>query len=68
MGIEDIRVYDKHNLNSNELQSSIKKFIFSEGVLSDYTESTITGEFMMITIDGFDNGSGEIIGYIFCEK
>ena len=68
LGIEDIRVYDKHNLNSNELQSSIKKFIFSEGVLSDYTESTITGEFMMITIDGFDNGSGEIIGYIFYEK
>ena len=67
LGIEDIRVYDKHNLNSNELQSSIKKFIFSEGVLSDYTESTITGEFMMITIDGFDNGSGEIIGYIFYE-
>lgn len=68
LGIEDIKVYDKHNLNSNELQSSIKKFIFSEGVLSDYTESTITGEFMMITIDGFDNGSGEIIGYIFYEK
>ena len=68
LGIEDIRVYDKHNLNSNELQSSIKKFVFSEGVLSDYTESTITGEFMLITIDGFNNGSGKIIGYIFCEK
>ena len=68
LDIEDIRAYEKHNLNFNEHQSSIKKLIFSEGVLSSYTESTITGEFMLITITGFDNGSGGIIGYIFCEK
>lgn len=68
LDIEDIRAYDKHDLNSNEHQSGIKKFIFSEGVLRSYTESTISGKFMLITITGFDNGSGGIIGYIFYEK
>lgn len=66
--IEDIRTYDNHNLNSNEYQSSIKKFVFSEGGLHSYTESTISGKFMLITITGFDNGSGGIIAYIFYEK
>lgn len=65
---EDINIYNKHNLNSNEHQQSIEKFIFSEGVLWRYSESTLSGKYMLLTISGFDNGSGEIIAYIFYKK
>lgn len=63
--IEDINTYNKHNLCSNEYQSSIKKFVYSDSVLQNYEYDTISGKFMLITIAGCDNGSGEIIGYIF---
>lgn len=66
--IEDIATYNNRNLNPNEYQSSIKKFVFSEGLLSSYTKNTLSGEFLLITISGYDNGSGEIIAYIFYEK
>ena len=63
--IEDITTYNNHNLNINEYQSNIKKYIFSEGLLSSYTKSTLSGVYLLITISGYDNGSGEIIAYIF---
>ena len=66
--IEDITTYNNHNLNINEYQSNIKKYIFSEGLLSSYTKSTLSGVYLLITISGYDNGSGEIIAYIFYEK
>ena len=64
MGID---TYHKQDLNSNEYQKSIKKFIFSEGVLQRYTEEMLSGEFLLITITGFDNSYGHIIAYIFYE-
>lgn len=68
LSLMDINTYNERNLNYNEYQRSIKKFVFSEGVLRHYTESIISGKFMLITITGFDNGSGENIAYIFYEK
>lgn len=64
MGIYE---YDKQNLNSNEHQKGIKKFVFSEGTMQNYTEDVLSGEFLLITISGFDNSYGHIIAYIFYE-
>ena len=68
LSLMEVDTYNKYNLNSNEHQKIIKKFIFSEGILQNYTESTLSGKFLLITISGFDNGSGNIIAYIFYEK
>ncbi len=68
LSIEGIYTYNKHNLNSNGYQKSIKKFVFSEGVLRHCTENILSGKFMLITITGFDNGSGHNIAYIFYKK
>lgn len=59
--------YHNKDMNLNEHQKSIKKYIFSEGVLQNYTKDLLSGEFLLITISGFDNGYGNNIAYIFCE-
>lgn len=66
--IEGIYTYNKYNLDSNDYQKSIKKFIFSNGVLQEYVDNNLSGKFLIITISGFDNGSGQNIAYIFYEK
>ena len=68
LSIVGVDSYKEDNLNVTDYQKRIKKFIFSNGVLQEYTKSTITGEFLFITITGFDNCSGHNIAYIFYEK
>ncbi len=65
LSIEGVYSYNKDNLNPNDYQKSIKKFIFSNGILQKHTENYISGKFLLITISGFDNGSGHSIAYIF---
>lgn len=67
LSLMGIYAYDKQDLNPNEYQKSIKKFTFSEGILQNYTERVLSGEFLLITISGFDNGYGHVIAYIFYE-
>ena len=66
--ITEVSTYDEFNVNSNELQKSIKKFIFENGVLQYYTDSFLTGKYLLITISGFNNGSGHIVAYIYYKK
>lgn len=68
LSISDICTYSNKDLNINEYQKSIKKYIFSNGILQSYTESTLSGRFLLITISGFDNGSGSIIAHIYYKK
>ena len=66
--IENFYTYNEHNLNHNEYQEEIKKFVFSNGILKSYENNILSGDFLLLTITGFDNGSGNIIAYIFYEK
>lgn len=66
--IRDVSFYNEDDLNSNDYQRSIQKLVFSDGVLQKYTENTLHGNFLLITITGFDNGNGEMISYIFYKK
>lgn len=68
LSIEGIYTYNKHNLNSNDYQKNIEKYIFSNSVLQRYTDNYLSGKYLLITISGFDNGSGQNIAYIFYEK
>ena len=68
LSIEGIYTYNKHNLNSNDYQKNILKYIFSNSVLQRYTDNYLSGKYLLITISGFDNGSGQNIAYIFYEK
>ena len=68
MDLVGIQTFNKKDLNINEHQKNIKKFIFSEGVLQDFRKRTISGKFFLITISGFNNGSGEDIAHIYCKK
>lgn len=68
LNIENVHTYNEYNLNSNEHQKNIKKFVFSEGILQNYNKNILSGEFLLLTITGFDNGSGHNIAYIFYEK
>lgn len=68
LSIEGIYTYNKHNLNSNDYQKNILKYIFSNSVLQRYTDNYLSGKYLLITISGFDNGSGQNIAYIFYKK
>ncbi len=66
--------YDEEDIEPNEYQKNIKKFIYSNNTLKQYNRSTLSGEFLLITITGFDNNDGNAItcgndiAYIFYEK
>ena len=70
---EGIVTYDNRDLEINEYQSAKLKFIFSDGVLKQYTEKTISGRYMMLTVTGFGKAydeplnTGSLFAYIFCE-
>ncbi len=63
-----IHNYDNHNLNSNDFQKNIIKFVFSNGILKKYDESCLSGEFLLIQVLGFNGNHGNSVAYIFCEK
>lgn len=65
--IQSISTYKNTDLNLNDYQKSILKFIFKDNLLQKYAESTISGEYLLITVSGFDNGNGSTVAYIFCE-
>lgn len=68
LSIENISTFNNTNLNSNDHQKSIKKFLFTNNTLMEYNKATLSGEFLLITIKGYDNGYGHIVAYIFYEK
>ena len=69
----EINIYDNYNLEINDNQKSKVKFVFSDGVLRQYKEMTLSGRYMMLTITGFGKAydeplnTGSIFAYIFCE-
>ena len=69
----EIDIYDNYNLEINDNQKSKVKFVFSDGVLRQYKEKTLSGRYMMLTITGFGKAydeplnTGSIFAYIFCE-
>lgn len=67
LDIYSINNFDNVNLYSNDYQKTIKKFVFSKGVLNEYTENTLTGEFLEMTLWGYDNGHGSSVAYIYYE-
>ena len=64
MGIYD---YNEENLYLNDYQSGIKKFIFKNGVLNEYNNKTIDGEYLLMTLHTISKGNGTTVAYIFCE-
>lgn len=68
LSLMGIYSYDKQNLNPNEHQKGIKKFVFSDGKLQKYTENILSGRFLLITISGFDNGFGHNTAHIYYKK
>ena len=69
----EIDTYDKYDLEINDNQKSKVKFVFSDGVLRQHKEKTLSGRYMMLTITGFGKAydeplnTGSIFAYIFCE-
>ncbi len=68
ISIEGNNNYDDYNLNSNNFQKNIMKFVFLNGVLQKYNNSYISGEFAVIKIWGFNQSHGKPIAYIFYKK
>lgn len=65
LDIYSVNNYNNVNLYSNDYQKSIKKLVFSNGVLNEYTEDTLTGEFLEIVVWGYDDGHGTSVAYIY---
>ena len=69
----EIDIYDNYDLEINDNQKNKVKFVFSDGVLRQYKEKTLSGRYMMLTITGFGKAyneplnTGSIFAYIFCE-
>ena len=68
---DGIDVYENQDLEINEYQASIIKFVFSDGVLRPYNEKTLSGKYMLLTITGYGKTgneplyTGSTFAYIF---
>lgn len=62
-----VKEYENQNLYQNENQSKKAKFIYSDGILKNYTEKTISGKYFIIQLMTVDNGSGTIVANIYCK-
>lgn len=67
MDILEIDEYINQNLAHNEFQAGLKRYIYSNGVLKQYKEKTLTGKYLLITVCGFNGGDGNMIAVIYCE-
>lgn len=67
LDIYGVESFDNINLYSNDYQKTVKKLVFSDGVLNEYKEPTITGEYLEIVVGGFDGGRGKSVAYIYYE-
>ena len=70
---QGIEIYNNKDLEININQKSLIKFVFSDGVLSQYKEKTLSGRYMLLTITCFGKAydeplnTGSIFAYIFYE-
>lgn len=61
--------YDNEDLELNDLQKSIKKFIFTkDGILKPYTERYLSGTYFSLYIMACNGAHGQNCGYILCER
>lgn len=67
LDIYGVESFENMNLYSNDYQKTVKKLVFSDGVLNEYKEATITGEYLQIAVGGFDGGRGQSVAYIYYE-
>lgn len=67
LDIYGVESFENMNLYSNDYQKTVKKLIFSNGVLNEHKEATITGEYLQIAVGGFDGGRGQSVAYIYYE-
>lgn len=65
LNISGIVDYEEQDLYINELQASIKKYIFQDGGLQKYTEKTLTGEYVLLEFWSVQEGSGHINAHIY---
>ena len=69
----EIDIYDNYDLEINDHQKSIIKYVFADGILRQYKEKTLSGRYMLLTITGFGKAydeplnTGSIFAYIYCE-
>lgn len=63
--IYTVQDYKNQNLYLNEHQASKEKLIFSEGVLREYTEKTISGKYFYISLDITYHGSAFTVADIY---
>ena len=69
----DIDIYDNYDLEINDHQKNIIKYVFADGILNQYKEKTLSGRYMLLTITGFGKAydeplnTGSIFAHIYCE-
>ncbi|MBR5516937.1 MAG: helix-turn-helix domain-containing protein [Firmicutes bacterium] len=65
LSLSHVDTYDKFQLNNNEHQKTLKKFVFLDGVLQRYEKDTISGKYLVIHVSGFNQGNGKGVADIF---
>ena len=65
LSLSGVVEYDEYEVNANENQNQMKKFIYADGTLQEYTEKTISGKYLLLNISGFNHGSGRGVADIF---
>ena len=61
--------YDNKNLELNDFQKGLKKFIFTkDGILKPYTERYLSGTYFSLYIMACNGAHGQNCGYILCER
>lgn len=63
--ISGIADYEEQDLYINELQASIKKYIFQDGILQKYTQKTLTGKYVLLEFSSVQGSSGHIEAHIY---
>ncbi len=67
ISIDGIVNYEEDNLNYNDYQKAIVKYIFSNGALQKYDEDFLSGRYFLIRVYGFNMNVGTAVAYIFYE-
>lgn len=66
LSLSDIVEWKEYDLASGEEGNPIKKYVYEDGLLQEYTKKTISGKYTLVHISGFQNGNGQGVADMFC--
>lgn len=65
LSLSEIVQWDGYDIVAGEGETRIKKMVYEDGLLQEYTRNTISGKYMLVHISGFIKGNGIGVADVF---